>query len=213
MSNSDVISINTVQPSPQTIDEVARTLKDGRLVVLPTETRYGLAARADNQAAVDRVYALKGRTEHAPIAVFLATVPDISSLAELSDEAVTVATKFLPGPVTLVLPSKGVLGTTIEQNGTIGIRVSASPLVRALVTAVGSPLTATSANPSGRSETETIEATREYFGDAVAAYLDGGRLSGPVSTVVDCTGSSMRILREGAIPAEQILACVKGNRS
>lgn len=196
-------------PESSVVSRAAECLTAGGLIVAPTETRYGLLARADVPAAAERLCRLKGRSHKAPLSVFLHSVSAIEAVAELTKGGVILARRFLPGPVTLVLPSRANLPSPVVIDGSIGIRVSSSPVIRSLTGHVDAPLTATSANPSGAPEAETIEEIVSSFGVSVDLYLDGGVLDGPVSTVVDCRDESIRILREGAVAAGDIHAALK----
>lgn len=198
------------QPEPSVIPRAVACLENGGLIAAPTETRYGLLVRADNPAAVERLCRLKGRSYKAPLSVFVSDPEAIESIAEFTHSGRCLARRFLPGPLTLVLPAREQFVSPIVVEGSIGVRVSASRLVSELVEKVGVPLTATSANRSGAGEAETMDQVIADFGEQVDLYLDGGRLTGPVSTVVDCRSDEVRILRQGAVSAEDILACAQG---
>jgi L-threonylcarbamoyladenylate synthase len=188
----------------QSILQAARVLADGGIVVAPTETRYGLLVRGDNNLAVQKLFEIKGRQFSSPTALFVSGKQEISRLGIVTPIVQDLMNEFLPGPLTLVLTSRIDWPAPRVVDGKIGIRLSSSPLIRQLVEAVEAPLTATSANLSGQPDRETIHDIQSDFGSQVDLYIDGGRLSGPVSTVVECTNSSYRILRVGAIPIEEI---------
>lgn len=179
-------------------------IADGGLVVAPTETRYGLLVRGDNDAAVDRLFELKGRQFTSPTALFVANKSDIARLGYVTPIAQDLIDEYLPGPLTLVLAARVDWRAPRVVDGKIGIRYSSSHLIGQLVEAVEAPLTATSANLSGHPNRETIHDIQTDFGERVDLYIDGGSLTGPVSTVVECVDSSYRILRAGAIPIEEI---------
>jgi len=204
MNNANIIELDPAYPSQTAILQAAAVLKEGGLVVCPTETRYGFLARADLTSAVDKLYEAKGRSRTIPTAVFVGTVRDIDTLGKVTPLAKTLAERFLPGRLTLVLRSRVEMEAPLVVDGKIGIRVSSSPVIATLLEAVDFPLTATSANPSGQKECETIKDISHMFGPAVELYLDVGRLNGPVSTVVDASGLEPVILREGAILKPEI---------
>lgn len=189
---------------PVTVETAARMLADGGVVVAPTETRYGILVRADLEPAVQRLFEIKGRNTTNPTAIFVDSIATIERLGLVTPVARKLIAEFLPGPLTLVLDAKIPWTAPRVVDGKIGIRWSSSVFIHHVVTAVGAPLTATSANLSGQPDRESVNEIMADFSSAVDLYIDGGLLSGPVSTVVDCTGNSVRILREGAIPGEQI---------
>jgi L-threonylcarbamoyladenylate synthase len=203
------LRIDATSPNPETIDRAARVLRDGGFVVGPTETRYGLLARADSPDAVRRLFALKGRSRTSPIAVFVKDVAAARKLGEFTEAAEQIAERFLPGPVTLVVKARPDAPESIVTDGKIGLRVSSAPTVQALIAKSGLLLTATSANRSGLAEHEDVSQISYVFGDAVGAYLDAGPLTRPVSTVVDCTATPVRILRAGAVRQPDIAAVTK----
>lgn len=188
----------------QSILQAARVIADGGVVVAPTETRYGLLVRGDNETAVQRLFELKGRQFSSPTALFVAAKSDIARLGIVTPIAQDLIEEFLPGPLTVVLASRVNWSAPRVVDGKIGIRLSSSNLIHQLVDAVEASLTATSANLSGHPNRETIHDIHSDFGDRVDLYIDGGPLTGPVSTVVECIESSYRILRAGAIPIEEI---------
>ena len=190
-------------------------LERGEVIVFPTETLYGLGADAFNEAAVDTVFRLKGRKPDTPIPVLVATE---AMLGQLVDDIPPLARKlmqrFWPGPLTLVLPARAnVLRPLMNAGGGIGVRISSQPIAMQLVQALGRPLTATSANPSGKNPARTLREAQSYFTGKVNTFIDGGTLtSGTGSTVAEVQGERLRIIRAGDITAaalEQVLG--KGN--
>jgi L-threonylcarbamoyladenylate synthase len=186
-----------------TVSETVAALEVGELVVLPTDTVYGLACRADRERSVRALSALKGRTPEQPVAL-VARSPD--ALLELVPEIETAA--LVRGPFTLVLPNpaRRLPWLTGSRPETIGVRlpdVEGAPAE--LLEAVGA-VAATSANLHGGADPALVEDVPRGILDAVAAVLDGGELPGSPSTVVDLTGSEPRVLREGAVPADEALA-------
>lgn len=181
-------------------------LRAGQMVVYPTETLYGLGARALSAAAVARVASLKGRAASSPIAVLASDVAMAERvLLEPLPAARRLMARFWPGPLTLVLQARPSLPPELTAAGAIGVRVSAHPIARALAAAVGEPLTATSANPTGAPPPDRLEDARVYFGARVAAYVDGGTLVGGLpSTVVSIGADAVRMVRSGAVPIEAI---------
>ena len=190
------------------VEEVAAALRRGRVVVLPTDTVYGLVALASLAAATARLFELKGRGHDVPVAVLCADVDQALRLVDPAAAASVrgVARRWWPGPLTLVLPRRaGVELHVGEPATTIGVRVPAHDLVRAVAARVG-PLAATSANRHGSPTPTTAAAVRVELGDVVDLVVDGGTLAASASTVVDTTTSPWTVLRSGALDAAAILA-------
>lgn len=199
--------------APLDIATAARLLLAGELVAFPTETVYGLGARARDPLAVRRVFAQKGRPADHPLIVHLADagwMPRWARLdSPLAQRAPALAAEFWPGPLTLILPRAG--GVPDEVTGgleTVGIRVPGHPLARALIAAVGEGLAAPSANRFGRVSPTTAAHVRAEFGGEVAV-LDGGACGvGVESTILDLSGDSPALLRPGGVPLELLEALV-----
>jgi L-threonylcarbamoyladenylate synthase len=178
-------------------------LRRGGVVCFPTETFYGLAADALDEAAVARVLDAKGRAETQPIAVI---APDLDAASRLWIDVPPAARALIeahwPGPLTIVLPARPTVPRAlVGPQGGIGVRVSSHPIAHALAVSFGGPITATSANPAGRPPARVVETARAQLGDAVDGYLDGGTTpGGPASTIVEvASDGSLRIIRQGAI--------------
>lgn len=205
--------VDQMNPCEDVINRAAEVLASGGLVAAPTDTRYGLLARVDSDLAVANLVNLKGRKTSQPIALFVKDISEAARLAKFDETSLAIANIFLPGPVTLVLPSLVDWPPPLVVNGKIGIRVPNSPLIHALVTRLKVPLTATSANKSGHQDVETVHELRETFSSAISLYLDSGPLSAPASTVVESVGDNMRVLREGAVTRAAILEGIKQGRA
>lgn len=210
MTPGTIRKIDPLKPEPVLIAEAAEILKGDGFIVSPTETRYGLLARADKPEIFNNISALKKRSLNKPAAIFISDVNDIENWGILTPVSKKLAASFLPGPLTLVLTARPGITAPPVFNNTIGVRISSSPVVAALLQSVKFPLSATSANLSGRPEPETIGEIIEIFGPRVNLYLDSGRLSSLTSTIVECINNGWRILRRGAIPATEIEQAIKG---
>lgn len=174
-------------------------LQNGACVVAPTDTLYGLLARASDQHAVSQLYQLKGRDERKPCIVLISSVADLALFyVELSAQQKEFVTHVWPGPVSVVLPCPDDRFSYLHR-GTrhIAFRLPNHPALVDLVAHVG-PLVAPSANPQGMPPAFTIQEARHYFGHAVAAYVDGGVCSGEPSTLVRFEQERVIVLREGA---------------
>lgn len=194
------------------VEAAVSVLRDGGLVAIPTETVYGLAADATNEAAVRRVFAVKGRPSGHPLILHFADAAAIAPFVEgeLPAAARALAARFWPGPLTLVLRrSKAALDVVTGGRDTVAVRVPAAPLARAVIAALGRPLAAPSANRFGRTSPTTAAHVRADLGDDVALVLDGGEAEvGVESTIVDLTTSPPMILRAGGVPAAAIEAVI-----
>jgi tRNA threonylcarbamoyl adenosine modification protein (Sua5/YciO/YrdC/YwlC family) len=195
------------------IEEASAELERGRLVVLPTDTVYGLGAAARDPAAVRRLLAVKRRELTKPPPVLMADPADLADLAaRVSPAAQALAQAFWPGVLSLVVEAASGLGWELgyraDGRQTLAVRVPAHEVARELLRAAG-PLAVSSANVAGRPSALNAPDAAAQLGDAVALYLDAGPAPGGVeSTVVDAIGPEVRILRVGACPVEAIAAAV-----
>ena len=188
---------------------VVASLQAGAVVALPTDTFYGLAVDPVNLYAVDRIYDLKSRARHKPLSLLIADMAHAYELARSLDSAFDLlAERFWPGPLTLIVKAGTKLPLRVTANtGNVALRVPESPLCRAVVSAHGLPITATSANLRGLPECTSAALVREQFGDKLPLIVDGGPTARAVATtIVDLSGggNSWMILREGAIPTHEI---------
>ncbi len=177
-------------------------LKRGEVIVFPTETFYGLGADAFDAAAVERLISLKGRNPENPIPIIISDYPMLERVVtEIPPPARRLMELFWPGPLTLVLPAKkGLPSPLLNRKGGIGVRISSHPLAARLAQELGRPITATSANPSGKEPARAIEEAIGYFAGKLEIFLDGGRLEGRKgSTVVEIVRGKLRIIRAGEI--------------
>jgi L-threonylcarbamoyladenylate synthase len=175
-------------------------LKHGGTVVFPTDTVYGLAALPFNEDFVERLYVVKGRNSTRAIAVLIGDVLDLEKVSfSPSKPAMQLAELFWPGPLTLVLPRHPDLPEVLAPLMTVGVRVPDHPVASSLLGLTG-PLAVTSANLSGRENTNSAQEAFDQLRGRVDLIIDGGRSPGGVpSTVVDCTTSELKILRPGPI--------------
>jgi len=204
MRRIELVAVDAGSPDQTVIDRVAALLCKGGLVVAPTETRYGLLARADNDRALELLYKAKRRSRKVPTALFIKDYESVSVYGETNETTDKLASAFLPGPLTLVLKAVAGSHQSVVVNGKVGIRVSSSPVISSLLTQVDFPLTATSANISGEPEKETADEIAAVFGESVDMYLDAGPLVGPVSTVIDCSQGKAQVIRDGAVSERRI---------
>ena len=185
------------------VDEAASAIAAGRLVVIPTDTVYGLACRPDREESVRALSAVKGRSQEQPIALVAGS---LDAVVELVPE---VAGRHVPrGPFTLVLPNpaRRLPWLTGAHPESIGVRIPAVGGDAADLLARVGVVAATSANLHGGADPRRVADVPRELLDAAGAVLDGGELPGTPSTVVDLTGPEPHVLREGAIPAAEALA-------
>jgi L-threonylcarbamoyladenylate synthase len=187
-------------------------LKAGQLVVYPTETFYALGADAFSSTALRRLFRVKGREQGRPVGLIAADTAMAFSVArEIPIDARRLAGAFWPGPLTIVLPARDDLAPELTGRDGVSVRVSPNPVARALSAAIGRPITATSANLSGKAPASTLDEARVGLGEKVKVYLEGGKLAASApSTVVAVTGSEWKMVRVGAISKDQIAAALAG---
>jgi len=192
-----------------TVDAAIAALRAGGLAVIPTDTVYGLAADGRSEDAARALYAAKGRDAIQPTALLFASVDLLEEhLPELPAHAREIARALLPGPLTLVLPNPGRRFRWLNEGrpDAVGVRVPVIPGAGGdVLTALG-VLVATSANLPGQRDSRCVEDVPSAIRERVAAVVDGGELPGTPSTVVDLTGAEPGVLREGAVPAREVLA-------
>ncbi len=196
---------------PDDIEAAARALKAGRLVILPTETVYGLAADAGDPQAVAAIFEAKGRPRFNPLISHVASLEQAERLAEFDDRARALAEAFWPGPLTLVLPVRdreAISDLARAGLDTAAIRVPGHPQARALLEAVDRPVVAPSANRSGRPSPTTFEDAMEETGASASAALDGGPCPVGLESTVVAVLDQVRLLRPGAVTRAEIEAVV-----
>lgn len=203
----------TLQYGADSVAEAAALIRQGACVAVPTETVYGLAARADSDAAVASIYRAKGRPDFNPLIVHVPDVIGAGQLAVLGDQARELAAAFWPGPLTLVLPRRGdaTLAPAVTAGlPTVALRCPAHPAMRALLMETGLPLAAPSANRSGAVSPTTAAHVAASLGERVDLILDGGECAqGIESTIVALRGDGgWQILRPGPITEAQISAII-----
>ena len=192
------------------VDAAATVLLGGGIIGLPTETVYGLAAVATDEPAVRRVFAVKGRPASHPLIVHVADAADLGKWGVLDDNAHRLARRFMPGPLTLLVPRTTLVGDWVTGGrDTVALRVPAHPVAHELLRRVGTGLVAPSANRFGRVSPTTAEHVIADLGDDVDLVLDGGPCTvGIESTIVECLDGTVRVLRHGIITDEEIIGVI-----
>lgn len=204
MSKTRIESSGSPKKPPDDFEKALAALTRGDVIVFPTETLYGLGADALNGQAVEKVFQLKGRDPNNPIPVIVADPAMVEVLvATIPVTAKALMQRFWPGPLTLVLPARsGIPAPLVNAAGGVGVRISSQPIATKLAARLGRPLTATSANPTGKEPARTVAEARNYFSDMIEIFLDGGKLESKTgSTVAEVLDSRIRVIREGEISA------------
>jgi L-threonylcarbamoyladenylate synthase len=190
------------------VRKAAEILRGGGLVAFPTETVYGLGADATNDLAVARIYEAKGRPQFNPLIAHVSDVEAAFALAEFTGAALTLAARFWPGPLTLVLPRKAGCSVSLLASAglsSVALRVPQHSLALELIRETGRPIVAPSANPSGRISPTTAQHVRDGLGNKVDMILDGGPCAvGLESTIVSLLDDTPRLLRAGGLAREKI---------
>ncbi|CAA9563755.1 MAG: Threonylcarbamoyl-AMP synthase / SUA5 domain with internal deletion [uncultured Truepera sp.] len=195
-----------MKPEPTDLERAADLLQGGGLVAFPTETVYGLGADARNEAAVRRVFALKGRPADHPLIVHLASAEQLVEWAvDIPEVVYALAACFWPGPLTLILKRQGNVPDAVTGGqATVGLRVPGHPVALALLERFGGGVAAPSANRFGRVSPTTAAHVREEFGSQLEV-VDGGPCSvGLESTILDLSGDAPKVLRPGAVSAAEL---------
>jgi tRNA threonylcarbamoyl adenosine modification protein (Sua5/YciO/YrdC/YwlC family) len=207
------VSVDPGAPQRDAIEEAATWIRNGGVVAIPTDTLYGLACDPFRADAVSRLFAVKGRAagqalpliaaDAAQVAVHLGAVPPLGA---------RLAQRFWPGPLTLIVVAPASLVRDVTGNtGTVGVRVPADAVARAIAAACGRPITATSANVSGQPATSDPDDIERTLGDRIDLLIDTGPTRGGApSTIVDVTSAEPRLVRDGAIPWDEIHTWLRG---
>jgi L-threonylcarbamoyladenylate synthase len=208
-----LLAVDPHSPQPERIARAAAVLRAGGLVAFPTETVYGLGANALDAAAVQRIFAAKGRPANNPIIVHVAGTAEVGQVAaEWPGQAARLAERFWPGPLTLVLPRKAAVPDAVTAGGpTVAVRMPAHPVALALLRAAGVPVAAPSANRSSQlSPTRAAHVLRDLEG-CIDLVLDGGPCPGGIESTVLALAPAPRLLRPGLVglaELEEVLGTV-----
>lgn len=207
--------MNTQTLTHHDTTQAADLLRQGRLVSLPTETVYGLAADATQEEAVQAVYDAKGRPETKPLNVLVDGMAMVETVCrDIPSDAYKLADAFWPGPLTMILWGNGTLPSIVPAGGaTQGVRCPDHPATLAVIQALGRPLACPSANLSGRTSPKSADDVLAQLSGRIDAVLDGGPCTvGVESTILDLTTAPYRILRQGGLSREDIEAVLGPGR-
>lgn len=188
------------------LETASRVLNDGGVIGMPTETVYGLAARSDFEESVGRIFDIKGRPRNHPLIAHLSPEANPHLFGHFNDNAQRLADAFWPGPLTLLVPKSERIGMWVTGGrDTVALRVPALQITQQLLSRIDVPVVAPSANRFGKVSPTTAQHVMDDLGDAVDCVLDGGQCSiGVESTIVECVGANVALLRPGGVTATQI---------
>ena len=192
------------------LKEIADIIRQGDLIVYPSETVYGIGADIFNEAAIKKLFLVKKRPFDMPLSVGVADKKMASSIAEIDGHADKLIEKFMPGPLTIIVKKKDNVPDIVTANShKVGIRIPDHPVAMQIIKRTG-PIVATSANLHSKPDTVKMEDARKDLGDAVSAYIDGGPCPlGKPSTIVWLMDGEVEIIRQGAITKKQIEDALK----
>lgn len=182
---------------------LAAALTNGGVIIMPSDTVYGMMARASDRTAVERLYKIRGRAPEKPFIILVADIWQITDMAAWQDEHKTLAERYWPGPLSLVAPVTDKTPEYLHRGThTLAYRMPDHPELRKLLAVTG-PLVAPSANPEGQPTATTIQEAQAYFGDKVDGYVEGGPITDHVpSTVAGIKDGKLHIFRQGAARIE-----------
>lgn len=189
------------------IKEIAKEIKNGKVVVFPTETVYGIGTNGLDENAIKKLYKIKQRPKEKPITLLVSDIKMINNVAkEISKNEIKLIKKFMPGPLTIILRKKEFLSDILTAGlKFVGIRIPDNEIARKLIEYSGVPIATTSANLSGKMAKIDLEDIRIEFKDKIDYYIDGGTSKiGKGSTVVKVVENNIKILREGSITKKQL---------
>ncbi len=193
-----------IPPSRESVDVIAQNLKQGKVVVLPSDTVYALSCDASNEEAIKEVYKLKIRNGDKALPIFCSDITHAKMICEMGELATALAEKYWPGALTIVLPIKGnvtaVHKSLMAKDRSVAVRVPDSAFIKQVIKKLGKPITGTSANISGCVPIHDLSKIEELFNQDLLAIE--GENKGIPSTIIKMIGEDFKVLREGKIPAD-----------
>lgn len=194
------------------IKAIANVLKEDGVISVPTDTLYGICARINSSKAYDRLVDIKNRPSNKSFPVVCRNIEEIKSIAIVDERSEKLIKAFMPGPITLVLNKRPeafsyINNAGIRETNELAVRMAPSKFLEELIKEVGSPLFLTSANKSGETVCKTLEEIEKMCA-TLDGMVEGDVLFGEASTIIDCTGSEIKIQRQGPISKEQIMKIV-----
>ena len=190
------------------VSAAIKALKEGKVIVYPTDTLYGLGADIYNLSAIRKVFEIKKRPTNMPLSIAVSNYDEIKNNAYLNDTAKILINSFLPGKLTLILKKKSLVSDLITADrNKVAIRIPDNKIALEIISKFG-PLTATSANIHGKKTPYVINELTMQFRNDVSVYLNDGRLDEPPTTIVDLTTKKPYIIRQGAISINEIMKVI-----
>ena len=190
---------------PSEKKRIVKTIQENKPIILPTDTLYALSASAISENAVAEVFNIKKRSEGKALPVLVSSTLEAAKYFCFNELAINLAKLFWPGPMTLILESKGFLAKNISGTNKIAVRMPNHKILLDIIEEVGHPITGTSANISGEQYVHNIEIIREKFGDSIDILQDNEIADSEPSTIVDCTSKEIQLIREGVIKSQDIM--------
>jgi L-threonylcarbamoyladenylate synthase len=211
-----MLTFDAANLSDGDFDQILSFLRSGGVIGFPTDTAYGLGADPFQETAIRRIFEIKGRPESKPILVLVDSMDMLQQVVDgsnVSNNANLLASRFWPGPLTMILPALGTVPRLVTAgSGTIGVRWPVTGFATRLVRAYGRPITATSANKSGQPSTATADEVRSQLGMDLEMLIDGGVLTAPQgSTLIDLTQKRPMLIREGPVSRIALAEALNGN--
>lgn len=193
------IKIDAKKIDQKIIDQAVTILKNGGLLIYPTDTIYGIGCDASNIQAVKRIQQLKGRNQHHPFSIICPNLTNISQLSLVSNYAYRILKKYLPGPFTFILPATKLVPKLVQhpKTKTVGIRIPNHPICLALVNSLNSPIVTTSINKHGQQPLANPDLIANDWLNNVDCFLDCGFIGNEASTIIDLTDDEPKIIRQG----------------
>jgi tRNA threonylcarbamoyl adenosine modification protein (Sua5/YciO/YrdC/YwlC family) len=195
------ISIHPVDPEPRQIRKAGEILRSGGIVIYPTDTVYGLGCSIEDKNAIERIYLIKGQRLNKPFSFVCSDLTHISEYANVSNMAFKTMKRMIPGAYTFILPAarmQRLPKILISRRKTVGIRVPASPITHAIIKELGHPILSTSVTIESGELLNDPDLIVEHFNNVVEMIIDAGVLRSEPSSVIDLTGDSPVVVRQGA---------------
>jgi L-threonylcarbamoyladenylate synthase len=201
----------TISAALEQLDKAVGVLRDGGVIAMPTDTLYALTAAAEDPEAVRRVFAIKGREPGRPLPLFVSGLEMAERVGLFNAAARRLAARFWPGQLTIVVPKHQEWDSeALSGSSTVGLRAPDHEVARAVVEALGTPVTGTSANLSGGPDPVSADEVRRQLDGRIDLILDAGPCAhGAASTIVDCSGPEPAVLRHGAVSEAAVRAALE----
>lgn len=190
--------IHPETPHTRQIQQVAACLKDGGVIIYPTDTHYGIGCDIHNKKAIERIYQIRQKDKKTPFSFICPDLTDISRYAKVDNNAYRILRRLLPGPYTFILEgTREVPKMMLTKRKSVGIRVPDHVIAQAILAALGNPIISTTAKKPGEPVIRDAAMLYDLFGSQVDMVIDGGMVPGEDSSVIDLTGPVPEVLREG----------------